>query len=304
MSEAVPRKDGFRRAAEETISRLRMQGYAKKTLINYEYAMRRTHEALAAVGTPPAPSQMTEAHMATIRSAFAYSPNFLSNVDAALRAMGCPYRIPYRIPPRSHVRWLEKDQAEAVLDAAMALGPPHLTVVHLELEMGFRRVSVQRARLEDFRRSLVYVRAKGSDRAANDYTIWPHPHLAATLRDTEAWRRAKGFEGRTDLLLPSRRTLGELSETALNNLLRRVSLESGVRPLSHHDLRRTFGRFMWKAGTPLPVVRDLMGHHSLDMTIRYLGIGADEMASAMGRFAEYMRTPSVYLTASPRLEKS
>ncbi len=303
MSEAVPRTDGFRSAIEDTLMRMRTAGYARKTLTNYEYAMRRSHEVLRLQGRPPAPRRLTADHMAAIRTAFSYSPHFLSTVDAALKAMGCPHRIPYRIPPRSRVRWLEKDQAELVLDAALGLGPPYSTLVHLELEMGFRRVSVQRSRLEDFRAALVYVRAKGSERATNDYTIWPHPRLAAVLRETEAWRAARGFDGRTDLLLPSSRTLGELSETALNNVLQKVSEESGVRPLSHHDLRRTFGRFMWKAGTRLEVIRDLLGHHSLDMTIRYLGIGADEMASAMARFAEYVKTPSVFLETSPRMEK-
>lgn len=289
---------------EDTISRMQLEGYARTTVRNYAYAMERIHAVLETDGRPPSPSRLQDHHMAAIRNAFAYSPNFLSTVDATLKAMGCPHRIPYRVPPRSRVRWLQRDAVEAVLDAALALGPPCSTLVHLELEMGYRRVSVQRAQLRDFRTSLVYVRAKGSDRATNDYTIWPHPRLAAILRETESWRQRSGFAGRTELLLPSSRTLEELSESALNQILKKVSVESGVHPLSHHDLRRTFGRFMWKAGTPLPVVRDLMGHHSLDQTIRYLGIGAEEMASAMGRFAEYMKTPSVFLESPSSMERN
>lgn len=303
MSEALPRIDGFRSAIQDTISRMRTEGYANKTVINYRYAMERTYEVLSQHGRPPRPDRMTAEHVAIVRQAFAYSQHFLSNVDSALLKMGCPHRIEYRIPPRSRVRWLERDRVCLVLDTALALGPPYATLVFLEAMMGFRRVSVVRARLQDFQQALVRVRAKGSERRANDYSLWPHRDLARILADTYAWRDRMGYAGRTDVLLPSGRTLGELSETRTNQILRRVAEESGVAPLGHHDLRRTFGRSHWKAGTPLPVIRDLLGHHSLDMTIRYLGIGADEMALAMNRLDEYMKTPSVFLVGPTLMEK-
>src|SRR3990167_6644135 len=219
--EAVPRKDGFGSAIKETLSRMRTEGYAKTTCKNYGYAMERTYSVLKSNGRPPSPARLTEADMATIRNAFAYSPHLLSTVDAALKQMGCRYRIPVRVPPRSRVRWLERDRFCQVLDTGLALGPPYSTLAFLESLMGFRRVSVQRARVRDFQSPLIRVRAKGAERAGNDYSMRPHDDLPGILRETQAWRVRTGREG-SEYVLPSPR-LGEMSESALNRILRRVS---------------------------------------------------------------------------------
>ena len=299
--EAVPRADGFRRAAEAYLDGLRQEGRSRKTLEGYEDAIGRAHGILAQAGVPPCPSRLTSEQVRAIERGFAGNPWLLRTLSVCLRGMGCREPVRYVIPPRHRVRWLSDYQADVVLGTALGLGPPWSTVIHLELENGFRRVSVSRARVDDFKSNPVYVRGKGKD-----YTIWPHPRLPEVLRDTMTWRRERGLDSYTWLLpaVSSKcRTIGPYSENGLDVVLAKVALESGVK-FSHHDLRRTFGRAHWKAGTKIETIASMLGHESVDQTIAYLGINLDDMAEAMQRLQEYRSAPKVYLTTTRSMERT
>jgi integrase len=58
-----------------------------------------------------------------------------------------------------------------------------------------------------------------------------------------------------------------------------------------YALRRTYGRTCWKAGIPLETIKELMGHESVDTTIRYLGIRLDDMTEAMQKLSQYQKSP-------------
>jgi integrase len=54
-------------------------------------------------------------------------------------------------------------------------------------------------------------------------------------------------------------------KTAFNNALRR----SGIRYCRFHDLRHTFATKLVLSGVSLPVVKELLGHASIETTMRY-----------------------------------
>ena len=58
---------------------------------------------------------------------------------------------------------------------------------------------------------------------------------------------------------------------------------------SNHTLRRTFGRRQWKLGTPIETIAEMLGHESIDMTRRYLGLNLTDQErpmKAQDRFVE------------------
>ena len=58
--------------------------------------------------------------------------------------------------------------------------------------------------------------------------------------------------------------------------------------VSHHDLRRTFGRLSHDAGMDLVQLKNLFGHASLEMTVHYIGLDADEMRIGLERLGRHL----------------
>jgi integrase len=69
--------------------------------------------------------------------------------------------------------------------------------------------------------------------------------------------------GRID---PGRR---RMTTTAVYQIVRRRALAAAVKPLSPHDMRRTFVGDLLDAGADLATVRDLVGHASVSTTAMY-----------------------------------
>jgi site-specific recombinase XerD len=77
----------------------------------------------------------------------------------------------------------------------------------------------------------------------------------------------------THYLFPSRqkrKASAPLSVKHLHDLMARYVAKAGLhRHYTTHSLRHTFATHLLNAGAPLAVVKELMGHTSLDMTLRY-----------------------------------
>ena len=59
-----------------------------------------------------------------------------------------------------------------------------------------------------------------------------------------------------------------------------VRIRAGVPDVRVHDLRHTFASHAVMRGVPLPIVSRLLGHASLQMTMRYAHVGDQETAAA------------------------
>ena len=72
-------------------------------------------------------------------------------------------------------------------------------------------------------------------------------------------------------LFPSRtRTKDHLSRSQINVLMEQYLGAAGLtRHYSPHCLRHTFATQLLNAGVPLEVLKELMGHHSIQITLRY-----------------------------------
>lgn len=284
----MPRVDSFRFHTKAYLERLRSEGKANRTIEGYAYALTRCWKVLRAYRRPPSPRLLREEDFVRISKELAADPWLLRTLNVCLKAMGAKRDLIFKVPERRKVDWLTPEQANVVMDVAIRMGMPYVAVIHLELEMGFRRVSVQRAVARDFERGLVRIRGKG-----HDYVIRTHPRTAAILDGLATWRNAMGFDW-TGILIPARATrlhnaVKPYSERGMDGLLKRVSWESGIR-FSHHTLRRTFGRLLWKSGTRLEVVSNLLGHSDTRTTMAYLGLNFDDQDEGYRNLAKMLPT--------------
>jgi site-specific recombinase XerD len=68
-----------------------------------------------------------------------------------------------------------------------------------------------------------------------------------------------------------------ISPRAIENVVEKYLKEAGITGASVHTLRHTFGTHMAKKGTKLDVIRQAMGHESLDTTGIYVHFARDLM---------------------------
>ncbi len=174
-------------------------------------------------------------------------------------------------------RWLAPEHLVRLYRAARGR---ERVILALEGFNGLRRVEVLRLRAKDidFGRQRLHVLGKG--RHGGKWRTLPM--FSETVR---ALRSLPDKEGENSRLVP-------LSPSGADLVLRRVATRAGFVRLglrvSHHDLRRTFGRLAHKAGMDLVQLKNLYGHTSLDQTVHYIGLDEDEMRSGLDRLANFI----------------
>ena len=250
------------------------------------YEVGRTPLLLARAGADPppsTPSRFRAAHVELLKKGLPWSPaTFAIHFNALrrfLRWAGNPVATKkslWAVPGESagKRRWLTPEQLARLYRAARGR---ERILVALEGFNGLRRVEVLRMRLKDidFGRQRLHVLGKGRN-GGKWRTLPMFSETSNVLRD---FPRAEDPNSR---VIP-------LSQSGADLVLRRVSSRAGFPQLgvrvSHHDLRRTFGRLAHKAGMDLVQLKNLYGHSSLDQTVHYIGLDEDEMRAGLDRLA-------------------
>src|SRR5882762_7301135 len=62
----------------------------------------------------------------------------------------------------------------------------------------------------------------------------------------------------------------------------RACKRAGLRPISWHVLRHTFASHLVMRGVPLKAVQELLGHATIEMTMRYAHLSPDARRDAVG----------------------
>jgi integrase len=253
------------------------------------YEVGRTPALLRKVGVavpPSTPARFRARHVDQLKQGLPWSPATFTLHFAALRrllrwahnplaARAAIWSVPAGASGRR--RWLAPDQLARLYRAAQGT---ERVLVALEGFNGLRRVEVLRLRLKDvdFERQRLRVLGKGRN-GGKWRTIPMFSETARVLHSVPA-----GSE-ENEKVIP-------ISRTSADSVLRRVAERAGFPGLglrvSHHDLRRTFGRVAHKAGMDLVQLKNLYGHSSLDQTVHYIGLDEDEMRVGLSRFATLM----------------
>jgi integrase len=191
-------------------------------------------------------------------------------------------RAPWSLPPGepSHRRWLTKEQVNRLYRGSTGAAR---VLVGLEALNGLRRVEVLRLRFRDllFGEDCLSVRGKGTH-GGKWRKIPMHRSVRSDLRE---WA---GDHDPDDRVIP-------LSRSGADQLLRRALVESrleGEVRVSHHDLRRSFGRLAHEAGMDLVQLKNMLGHASVEMSVHYIGVDSTRMREGLEKFSDYLGSPA------------
>jgi integrase len=262
-------------------------GDAWKRRIVYEIG--RSPGLLRRVGIaePPArPGDWTVAHLESLRRGLPWSPATFMVHFTALRRFLRWAKNPladagesWALPGGTAVnrRWLAPEQLVRLYRAARGR---ERALVALEGFNGLRRVEVLRLRLKDIDFERESLRVLGKGRNGGKWRSVP------MFSETERALRVAALPAE-----PTEHVI-RCSRSGADLLLRRAAEragfpDAGVR-VSHHDLRRTFGRVAHKAGMDLVQLKNLYGHSSLDQTVHYIGLDEDEMRLGLDRLASFI----------------
>ncbi len=202
-------------------------------------------------------------HFAALRQLLSWSQNPV----AARRSV---WSLPAGEP--THRRWLSKKQLIQLYRGARSNGR---LMVALEGLNGLRRVEVLRLTVRDVLVDEGCLRVLGKGTHGGKWRKIPiFPQTAKLLRAAVHGRAA------SDRLIP-------LSRSGADQLLQRAVRRSGLQRagvrVSHHDLRRTFGRLAHESGMDLVQLKNLYGHASLEMTVHYIGLDSEAMRDGLER---------------------
>jgi site-specific recombinase XerD len=104
-------------------------------------------------------------------------------------------------------------------------------------------------------------------------TIGPYLEYRSAMRTKSSRFLVHLWRGRTV----------EFNRRSIGGLVTMVSKRCGFH-CSPHTIRRSFLRHLWLNGCSVEQIQRIAGHSSIEMTIRYLGIGEFDLRSAIEKF--------------------
>lgn len=192
----------------------------------------------------------------------------LMTAEDCTNASDCPRVRGSRIPPG---RALTIDEIQGLLTAtetAPVLGVRNRAIVMVLAGCGLRRSELAGLDLEDYARGQSHLRVLGK---GNKERLVPlHDAIAQALR---AWIVVRGiwpgplfYRGENGDLL----RVGErISPRGVYSIVTRLAKQCDVIGIRPHDFRRTFISVLLDRGKDLSVVSKLVGHASVETTVRY-----------------------------------
>jgi integrase len=279
----MSRKSPFQRCLEGYVEYMQNEArYAEITVKEYRWGILKCQDIISKGNGPENPTRISEKELqhlldhltgGTARRQFywtAFSGFLKWCGNTAILRM----KPQWQISVRTHVDWLEPEQAAKVRETAMDADPLTALIVHLELDLCLRRIEIKRLRPRDVHENRLDVLGKGRF-GGKPRTVSLVPGESRELiAEYLKYRVLRwGEAGADDRLIP-------LERTALDNRLKRLQKLAGIKFLGHHTLRRTGGRLMWLAGVPIETIASVMGHESTEMTLRYIGVNLSDQAKA------------------------
>jgi integrase len=220
------------------------------------------------------------------------TPDTVHQIQAALwrlEAMGDAIEAPQQKGQKVHT-WLNQSQVkrlQATCDTSELQGRRDKAILGVLVGSGVRREEM--SELDFDHRALVPVKGKFRTvlnvrgKGAKDRAVPINDDLAAYL---DQWRIEVG-PGRIARGLDNRGNIyPTLSPMGVFRVVNAAGVEIGLPELAPHDLRRTYAQLGYQAGVPITQISKLLGHASLETTMRYLYLNLD-LESTIGDFIPF-----------------
>jgi len=311
----MPNRERILRDGIETyVEEMKARGRSDLTIRDYRYALNRLLLALSDAGLKYNPKKIGQSELLYLKDEFLVcSPRSKKNqLDiligyckwAGNNEIGKLF-ISWGDTSRKNVRWLSREQAFLLDRLAVGMGTARV-ILHLEKDLGLRRVEVIRLKLSSFHfdgSGFGRVTIHGKGRNGGKYrTITCHPLTRDIIGLYIHGQRAKEVERAQqrnheckiidDLLIYANETDGSLhgyKKSAIDKFLMKLEDEAGFH-FSNHDLRRTCGREMHFAGVKTERIAAILGHSDTRTTMKYLGLDLVDMEDDMNRYFAFQNT--------------
>ncbi len=197
-----------------------------------------------------------------------------------------PPRIRLEKEPQGRLRYLDRERGEHVrlLDAVTASRNPDLAdLVVMALYTGARRSELFGLTWERVDRSRGVIRfeeTKGGRRREVPYGKRVEEVLA---------RRQRG----------SGRVFASSNWNTYRSAFERALHHAKLDDFKFHDLRHTYASWLVQAGRPILEVKDLLGHASLTMTMRYAHLAPERLRAAVAVLDDDVTAPAPATEAQP-----
>lgn len=218
-----------------------------------------------------------------------FNPKTVNNQLILLRTiLGCALEIELisKIPKikklkvaSEKVEFLDEDEKERLL-ASAAKEPEWHAAVLVALNCGLRLGELIALKWEDV--DLVSRRLWVQRSDWQGTVDIPKSGKARTiplnLEVTDGLRRIRSLKG---VWVFSRADGTRMTKDEFASALERIRKRAGLRGFGWHMLRHTFASHLACKGIPMHVIKDLLGHSSLTMTMRYAHLGDDDSRRAV-----------------------
>ena len=158
-------------------------------------------------------------------------------------------RIPWPQEGRINVDWLEPQEVIRLKRAARGI---ERLVIHLELDLGLRRIDMYRLKLSSIHQGYFEVHGKGRAGGKKRTISWDEETegilaeyyiIRADIINKARILNSKSKEPDGLLIYQKGKRLGQYQMTAIDNIVIRVAQRAGLsRKITNHTLRRTCGR--------------------------------------------------------------
>jgi len=304
----------LRDGIEKYIEEMEARGRSELTIRDYRYALNRLLLALSDARMKYNPKKIGKAEILYLKDDFlTCSPRGKKNqLDiligyckwAGNQEIGKAF-IPWGDTSRKNVRWLSREQAFLLDHLAVGMGITRV-ILHLEKDLGLRRIEVMRLKVSSFHfdgTGYGRLTVHGKGRNGGKYRIITgHPLTRDIIGDyihgeraaevAKARRTDSGCKVIDDLLIyavESSGTLQTYKKSAIDKFLMKLEDKAGFH-FSNHDLRRTCGREMHFAGVKTERIAAILGHSDTRTTMKYLGLDLVDMEDDMSRYFAFQHT--------------
>lgn len=223
-------------------------------------------------------------------------------------------RLGFGYEESSNIKWLSEEEALKLRTESRGI---ERMIVHCELDLCMRRIELLRLKVGDFKKERfggsIHIHGKGRNGGKHRNIAWDLDTERILNEYLESYRTqviARARIRNPTVEVPDNLFIYEKAgkirayqKTSIDRFLKDFGQELGIN-ISNHDLRRTGGRLLHRAGVPIEEIAKIFGHRDTKTTLHYLGLDKEDMGKAMQKLAQYRKSlefPKVEISCDSQL---